>query len=207
MEQIRREFGISRKALETFRTKYVTAGTQAMLDRAAGPVPLAVAQQDVMARLDNLVHKAEKMLAAADAWLEDPNAPGRYNLNPRSHEVDVVWEREIPIGDGDRTRTERKTEKLSKLMADVEGKLGITVVKGETKTVDPRKLLLEAVATLKPVVELIGRATGQIRPDPAATVNFLVTSPDWLAMRERIAEALEPYPEALAAVREAMRGR
>jgi len=199
-EQIQRTFGISRKALETFRGKYVTAGTQAMLDRAAGPVPLAVAQQDVMARLDNLVHKAEKMLWAADAWLEDPNAPGRYNLNPRSHEVDVIYERKVG------NLTVRRTEKLGKLLADVESKLGISVVRGETKTADPRKLLLEAVATLKPVVELIGKATGQIKPDPAAQVNVLVASPEWLAMREKIADALEPFPAALEAVRGALGG-
>lgn len=203
---IQREFGVSEKALDTFRRKHITAATQAMLDRVTAAVPLATSQMDVMARLDNLVAKAEKMLRAADEWLEDPNAPGKYNLNPRTHEVDVVWEREIPIGD-DRYRTERKTEKLSKLLRDVEEGLGITAVKGETKTADPRKLLLEAVATLKPVVELIGKATGQIKPDPGSQVNVLVTSPDWLALRERIAVALEPYPDALAAVQEAIGAR
>jgi len=201
-EQIQREFGISRKALETFRGKYVTAPMQAMLDRTVGTVPLETVQRDVMARLDNLVHKAEKMLAAADAWLEDPNAPGRYNLNPRSHEVDVVYEREVVGANG--TRTERRTEKLGKLLADVEGKLGITVVKGETKTADPRKLLLDAVATLKPVVELIGKATGQIRPD--TQVNVLVM-PEWVSLRDRVLDALEPYPEALAAVLGAVDGK
>lgn len=206
MAQIQREFGISRKALDTFKAKHVTPAMQEAVDtvaelQAANPV----AARDVLAKLDLLVDRGYRMLTACDAWLEDPNAPGRYNLNPRTHEVDVVWEREIPIGD-DRYRTERKTEKLSKLLCDVEAGLGITVVKGETKTADPRKLLLEAVATLKPVVELIGKATGQIRQDPVATVNVLVTSPDWLAMRERIADALEPFPLALEAVKEAMSG-
>ena len=203
MDSIERLFGVSPKALATFRRKYVTAGTQAMLDRAAGSVPLETVQRDVMARLDNLVHKAEKMLSAADAWLEDPNAPGRYNLNPRTHEVDVVYEREIPTGE-DSFRTERKTEKLSKLLRDVEDGLGITVVKGETKTADPRKLLLEAVATLKPVVELIGKATGQIKPDPGATVNVLVASPEWGQIRATLVEALRPYPPALEAAGRAL---
>lgn len=64
---------------------------------------------------------------------------------------------------------------------------------------------LDAIRTALSCLETIGKLTGKLRPD-AATVNVLVTSPDWLAMRERLAEALTPYPEALAAVREAMRG-
>lgn len=47
-------------------------------------------------------------------------------------------------------------------------------------------------------LELLGKLTGKLRPD--TQVNVLVTSPDWLAMRERIASALEPYPEARADV-------
>jgi len=196
--EIQREFGISEKSLDTFRRKYVTAPMQAMLDRTVGAVPLETVQRDVMARLDNLVHKAEKMLAAADAWLEDPNAPGRYNLNPRTHEVDVVYERQV----GD--RTVRSTEKLGKLLADVEGKLGITVVRGETKTADPRKLLLEAVATLKPVVELIGKATGQIKPDPAVALNVFLESPDWQRAETVLLESLRPFPPALEAAGRAL---
>lgn len=197
--EIQREFGISEKSLDTFRRKYVTAPMQAMLDRTVGAVPLETVQRDVMARLDNLVHKAEKMLWAADAWLEDPNAPGRYNLNPRTHEVDIVYERKVG------NLVVRKTEKLGKLMADVEGKLGITVVKGETKTADPRKLLLEAVATLKPVIELIGKATGQIKPDPGATVNLFFASGEWLGFRDRLYATLERFPDALTAVEEEFR--
>lgn len=200
--EIQRKFKISEEALTTFRKKHVTPAMQEAVDtvaklQAANPI----AARDVLAKLDLLVDRGYRMLTACDAWLEDPDAPWRYNLNPRTHEVDVVYEREVSAG-VDRTRTQRRTEKLSKLLADVEGKLGITVVRGETKTADPRKLLLEAVATLKPVIELIGKATGQLRPD--TQVNVLVTSPDWLAMRERIAAALELYPEARAAVMKAV---
>jgi len=204
--EIQRRFKVSATALDTFSAKHVTEAMQKAIDTVAQiQADTPVTTMDVMAKLALLADRGYRMLSAADAWLEDPNAPGHYNLNPRTHEVDVVWEREIPIGE-DRYRIERKTEKLSNLLRDVEEGLGITVVRGETKTADPRRLLLEAVATLKPVVELIGKATGQIRPDPAPTVNVLVTSPDWLAMRERIATALVPYPEALAAVREAIAG-
>lgn len=169
--QIQRNFGISRRALDTFRAKWVTDPTQQALDTIAqAHDALPVAAMDVMAKLALLVDRGYRMLAAADAWLEDPNAPGKYNLNPRSHEVDVVYEEEIPCGDTFRTR--RRTEKLSKLMVDVEKGLGITVVKGETKTADPRKLLLEAVATLKPVLEVIGKNTGELKSDPKIEIHL-----------------------------------
>lgn len=61
-----------------------------------------------------------------------------------------------------------------------------------------------AIREARANLELLGKFTGKLKPD--TTVNVLVTSPDWLAMRERLADALVPYPEALAAVREAMRG-
>ena len=54
-------------------------------------------------------------------------------------------------------------------------------------------------------LELLGKFTGKLRPE--SQVNVLVTSPDWLALRERIAVALEPYPDALAAVQEAIGAR
>ena len=169
--QIQRNFGISRRALDTFRAKWVTDPTQKALDEIAqAKDAMPVAAIDVMAKLALLVDRGYRMLAAADEWLEDPNAPGKYNLNPRSHEVDVVYEEEIPVGDTFRTR--RRTEKLSKLMSDVERGLGITIVKGETKTADPRKLLLEAVATLKPVLEVIGKNTGELKSDPKIEIHL-----------------------------------
>lgn len=201
---IQRKYRISDEALKTFRKKHVGEATQRMLDETAQVRDETPAMaRDVMAKLDLLVDRGYRMLEAADAWLEDPNAPGKYNLNPRTHEVDVVWEREIPIGD-DRFRTERKTEKLSKLLSDVEAGLGITVVKGETKTADPRKLLLEAVAVLKPVVELIGKATGQIKPDPAVSLTVFLGSPSWAAVEEALTEALKPHPEAALDVSRAL---
>lgn len=201
-EGIQRKFGISEKALDTFRKKYVTSATQVMLDRVATSVPLETLHLDVLSELANLSRLAAKMLSAADAWLEDPNAPGKYNLNPRTHEVDVVYEQVIP---GDPPRTARKTEKLAKLMRDVEEGLGITVVKGETRTADPRKLLLDAVDTLKPVLELLGKATGQIKPEPpAAQLNVFLGSPDWARIEELLVATLRPWPPALEAAGKAL---
>lgn len=63
---------------------------------------------------------------------------------------------------------------------------------------------LDGIGRALNCLELLGKLTGKLRPE--TQVNVLVTSPDWLAMRERIADALEPYPLALEAVKEAMSG-
>ena len=118
------------------------------------------------------------MLEAIDAWLEDPNAPGKYDLNPRSNEIEVVYEEEVQVGDG-KTRIRRRTEKLSVLLRKVEGELGVGALGWEAKTADPRKLLFDAVATLKPLCELIGKATGQLRTDPAVTLNVFLETREW----------------------------
>ena len=59
-------------------------------------------------------------------------------------------------------------------------------------------------------LELLGKLTGELRergiqPAPQNTVNVLVTSPEWLKIRNVIARALQPFPEARAAVVEALR--
>jgi len=75
----------------------------------------------------------------------------------------------------------------------------------KAETTEQLPVALDAIRTARLNLELLGKLTGKLRPD--TQVNVLVTSPDWLAMRERIAIALEPYPEALAAVREAFGAR
>lgn len=61
---------------------------------------------------------------------------------------------------------------------------------------------LLAIREARANLELLGKFTGKLRPD--TQVNVLVTSPDWLAMRERIGAALGPYPEAREAVMKAL---
>lgn len=206
MEQIQREFGISRKALETFRGKHVTAATQAMLDRVTTTVPLAAAQLDIVARLDGLLAKCYKMIDAADEWLEDPNAPGKYNLNPRDFEMDVIWEEEVE-GERGRMKIIRHRERLADIMKRC-GEKGhpkideILVV--ETNAGNNRKLFLDAVNAMKPLAELIGKARGQIKPDTVASINVFLGTPSWAAVEEALTEALKPHPDAATDVGKAL---
>lgn len=201
---ISRTFGISIDALRTFRKANITEPTRRALDEIAQvQAELPVAALDVVAKLQLLSDRGYKMLESIDAWLEDPNAPGKYNLNPRSHEVEVIYEEEVPAGDG-KTRICRRTEKLSVLLKKVEGELGVGVLSWEAKTADPRKLLFDAVATLKPLCELIGKATGQLRNDPAVTLNVFLETKEWAQVEAALVEAISPWPPALEAAGKAM---
>ena len=82
----------------------------------------------------------------------------------------------------------------------------LSVDRVELKHADPRELLLKAAHRLEAELQLVGRLVGQLS-DPAPvsqTVNVLVASPEWVATRTAILNALAPYPEARAAVVEAL---
>lgn len=61
---------------------------------------------------------------------------------------------------------------------------------------------LGAMRELRQLLELLGRATGELDTRPVTVVN-LQTSPEWLAVRAALFAALQPYPAA----REAVSGR
>jgi len=207
--------GIHHRTLQRWRDANAPAPIRAMLQRVGDRV-LEAAQLDVLSRFIDTIEKSHKMLTAADLWLRDPDDPSVYNLNPRTHEVDIVFEeRPSTLGEPCPTCLHqkrevtspipiRKTEKLWKLMDDVERGLGITVVKGETKIADTRKLLLEAAATMKPILEVYGRSTGQIKADPAVTLQVFLGSPDWQATQAVLVEAVREHPEAAEKVAAAL---
>jgi len=66
----------------------------------------------------------------------------------------------------------------------------------EAKTADPRKLLLDAVTTLKPVVELLGKAKGVLRPDGPTIV--ITSHPEWPLFESALRETARDFPEATA---------
>jgi hypothetical protein len=57
---------------------------------------------------------------------------------------------------------------------------------------------LVGVRELTRIIELMAKLQGEL--DEKTTVNVLVTSPEWLALRDRIIAALAPHPQARTAV-------
>lgn len=90
---------------------------------------------------------------------------------------------------------------LNEEVIDLQARTLAILTRAEKQAKTHTRALL-AIREARANLELLGKFTGKLRPD--SQVNVLVTSPDWLAMRERIAAALSPYPEAREAVLKAM---
>lgn len=150
----------------------------------------------VMAELERCVKHTNKMLAACDAWLTDPEDPARYSLEPRTEEVTVIY-----TETGDDGKPQRKRAQLTQLLPKVEKKKGRTVESWEVKRADPRDLILKTIAQLRPQAELLARLEGKIKDNP--NINILI-NPEWVEMRAKIITALLPFPDARVAVAAAL---
>ncbi len=54
---------------------------------------------------------------------------------------------------------------------------------------------LSAIKELRALLELLGKATGELDDRPQVTINLL-SSPEWLQMRSQLLGALAPFPQA-----------
>ncbi len=59
---------------------------------------------------------------------------------------------------------------------------------------------LAAIRELRGLYELLGRLTGELKPDSSVTVVNVQQDPAWLELRSRLLGALAPYPDARNAV-------
>ena len=101
---------------------------------------------------------------------------------------------------------EKAGEEATKAALDVVAQLkaingaSLQILSESRKANDP-ETSLKAVDRILRQLELQAKLLGQI--DDRPTINVLVL-PEWLSVRERIITALLPYPEAAAAVSEAL---
>lgn len=77
--------------------------------------------------------------------------------------------------------------------------LDMAIAAGDTKVYGPPSSYLSEI---RQQIKLWAELEGRISAQP--TVNILAL-PEWLTLREQIVVALRPYPEALRAVRDALR--
>lgn len=69
---------------------------------------------------------------------------------------------------------------------------------------DDQRMALAANREARGALELVAKLLGEL--DERPTTNVLVTSPEWIEVQGRVLRALEPYPEARAAVAASLRG-
>jgi hypothetical protein len=91
-----------------------------------------------------------KLLRACDEWLTDPANPDKYSLTPRDYEIEVIY---LEYSDGNETPVKKK-DKLSTLLSKVQGD-GLIPISWETKSADPRELILKTVCRSNEMMKLI----------------------------------------------------
>jgi hypothetical protein len=65
---------------------------------------------------------------------------------------------------------------------------------------------LTAVRELRGLYELVGKISGELKPDGQVVVVNLQASAEWIEIRSRLLGALQPFPEARARVALALTG-
>lgn len=163
------------------------------------PAHLAKAEQarevaaatDIMGELQRCFERVNLLFDACDRWLRDADDATRYDIGPRSEDVTVTYSETSEGG-----KTVRRKEKLSVLLERVSGS-GRTVEWGETKHADPRTLVLKTAERLQGQTELLAKLMGELDERPQINVAL---SAEWMSVRTVLLEALNPYPDARAAV-------
>jgi transposase-like protein len=116
-------------------------------------------QLDVMEQLALNLKRANKLMDACDEWLQDPTNQDKYDIGPRSEEVEVSYRVEVEAGD--KLIVQKRKKKLSELMgllegeADAEGGRIIAVDRGEYKHADPRELILKTQQETRQTAALV----------------------------------------------------
>ncbi len=105
----------------------------------------------VLGELQRCFERVNKMFNACDEWLTDADDPSKYNLDPRAGDIIITYLDTGPDG-----KPTRKKAPLSLLLAKLrEG--GYHVESWESKTADPRELILKTAGRLAGQIEILAK--------------------------------------------------
>lgn len=163
---------------------------------------------NLLARVEETMTYVQRMYEACDRWLEDPDDPGEYTLDPRSQELEVVFYEPGPNLDknGRYIQVKRKAN-LQQLLDQINETSDKAVISWSTKTADPRTLLLNTAQTLNKQLELLGKIAGIVKDEPQVNVNVGVVIPVLIkVIEEETSEHPEIRAKILRGINEAIAG-
>jgi hypothetical protein len=108
--------------------------------------------------------RVNKISDACDEWLTDPDDAGKYTLDARTGEIDVIYEKQEGEYQDGSPRWVKKRATLSVLLGEVENK-DLRVLSVESKTADPRKLILDTANTMNGSIDRLAKLTGAYQVD------------------------------------------
>ena len=144
--------------------------------------------------LNTVKTRVEKLYNACDKWLEDPDHPGTYTLDPRANEIQVIYQTIDP----DTSQPIRKRAQLDDLLRRIDQD-GYQPWHNEFKVKDPRELILHTAKELRGFAELVAHILGEYKEGEQVTVQMVV-----LQFTGAIEKALKKQPKAWAAVKKAI---
>ena len=156
-----------------------------MVAQAVNDVSVAAAHRGVLTRL-------EKIVAACERELQDPNAPDQYFFGPRAREIRVAYTYLDEDG-----LEHRGASILQDLVDQALSGTGLQPVLIESKAADPRELLLKA---LKQAITGIISAAKISESAAAAAKVDLAGSDEWRLVMSALMEELAGVPNVRARV-------
>jgi hypothetical protein len=116
-------------------------------------------------QMQRVFNRTNLLYDACHEWLTDPEDPRRYTLDARTGDIDVIYEQEEGTYQDGSPRWVKKRATLSVLLGEVEsaradGAARLRVVAAESKTADPRSLILETAKTLNGSIDRLAKLTG-----------------------------------------------
>jgi transposase-like protein len=126
--------------------------------------------KSLLDRVENVMVRMQKLYDACDEYLQDPKNPERYDLGPKSWEIDIVYRTVEP----DTGKMIVRKESLDALLLKLDSS-GYQPWEVKFKHADPRKLIIETANSLSKNLELIAKIQGAVQEAGGdTTVNVLV---------------------------------
>lgn len=147
----------------------------------------------VLDNIENVMNRLRAMLDACDEWLRDPDEPHKYNLGPRSFEVEVVYEEESK-----KPTKESSTVRRKALLSDLLKQTNKDVVEIRYKHADPRQILTTVADSVERQLRLLSQIQGKIKSDTEEVTTLVLVKiqqtvinelKDHPQLRKRIADA------------------
>lgn len=166
-------------------------------DRLSEKAALARTTQDreegqaVLDQLREVMGRMKKLYDACDDYLKDPVDPEKYNLGPRSWEMDIQY-RTVEEGTG---LMIQRRESLQNILDRID-KQGYQPWDVRMKIADPRRLIVETAGALTRQLELMAKIEGAIKE---TTINVTINE-KFLAIKAILVRATEGHPEVMARI-------
>lgn len=107
--------------------------------------------------VQRVFRRLNKLIDSCDDWLTDPKDAEKYTLEPRDNEIEVVY---LDYNDADANgNPKRKRDSLRTLLKRAEA-ANIEAVLCESKSADPRELVIKSAAQIANQLELYGKLLG-----------------------------------------------